>query len=102
LSKSALDIFCSALPDPPQLFDVAASLHGRESATLRCAGNDELTALACVAAARLFDTGPVTRRPQAPAEPVPAAAGAPVTAPGAPTARPAAAPAADRAVEWVA
>jgi hypothetical protein len=62
LSQAALDTFCTALPDAPQLFDVAGSLHCAEDIALRCAGNDELTALACVAAARLFDTGPVARR----------------------------------------
>jgi hypothetical protein len=62
LSQAALDTFCTALPDAPQLFDVATSLHGAEDIARRCAGNDELTALACVAAARLFDTGPVARR----------------------------------------
>lgn len=59
LSQAALDTFCTALPDTPQLLDVAASVHGDPAVTLRCAGSDELTALACVAAARLFDTGPV-------------------------------------------
>ncbi len=62
LSQAALDTFCTALPDAPQLFDVTSSLLGAADVALRCAGNDELTALACVAAARLFDTGPVTRR----------------------------------------
>jgi hypothetical protein len=61
LSQAALETFCTALPDAPQLFDVAASLHCSEDVALRCAGHDELTALACVAAARLHDTGPVAR-----------------------------------------
>jgi hypothetical protein len=69
LSQAALDTFCTALPDAPQLFDVAGSLHCAEDIALRCAGNDELTALACVAAARLFDTGPVARRQLATATP---------------------------------
>jgi hypothetical protein len=69
LSQAALDTFCTALPDAPQLFDVAGSLHCAEDIALRCAGNDELTALACVAAARLFDTGPVARRQPATATP---------------------------------
>jgi hypothetical protein len=71
LSQAALDTFCTALPDNPQLFDVAASLHGSEEIARRCTGHDELTALACVAAARLHDTGSVAggsadaaRRPQ--------------------------------------
>ncbi len=62
LSQAALDTFCTALPDAPQLLDVADSLHCAENIALRCAGNDELTALVCVAAARLFDTGAVARR----------------------------------------
>lgn len=62
LSRDALDTFCTALPDLPQLLDVAASLHGDPAITQRCAGSEELTALACVAAARLFDTGPVAPR----------------------------------------
>jgi hypothetical protein len=62
LSQAALDTFCTALPDAPQLFEVGQGLHCTEDIALRCAGNDELTALACVAAARLFDTGPVARR----------------------------------------
>ena len=62
LSQAGLDTFCTALPDAPQLLDLAASLHSAENIALRCAGNDELTALVCVAAARLFDTGPVVRR----------------------------------------
>jgi hypothetical protein len=66
LSQAALDTFCSALPDAPQLFDVVGSLHSTEEIALRCSGNDELAALACVAAARLFDTGPVARRQAAP------------------------------------
>jgi hypothetical protein len=61
LSQAALYTFCTALPDAPQLFDVAASLHCTEDIARRCAGHDELTALACVAAARLYDTGPVAR-----------------------------------------
>jgi hypothetical protein len=61
LSQAALDTFCTALPDAPQLFDVAAGLQCSEEIALRCAGHDELTALACVAAARLHDTGPVAR-----------------------------------------
>ncbi len=71
LSQAALDTFCTALPEAPQLFDVAASLRCAEDIALRCTGHDELTALACVAAARLFDTGPVAPRGAA------AAAGAP-------------------------
>jgi hypothetical protein len=66
LSQAALDTFCSALPDAPQLFDVVGSLHSTEEIALRCSGNDELAALACVAAARLFDTGPVAHRHAAP------------------------------------
>jgi hypothetical protein len=62
LSQAALDTFCTALPDAPQLFEVGQGLQCTEDIALRCAGNDELTALACVAAARLFDTGPVARR----------------------------------------
>jgi hypothetical protein len=66
LSQAGLDTFTSALPDSPQLFDVAGALHGSEELHQRCAGHDELTALACVAAARLFDTGIVAPRPAAP------------------------------------
>jgi hypothetical protein len=119
LSQDALDTFCTALPDAPQLFDVATSVHAGEEAARRCNGNDELTALVCVAAARLFDTGPVTRRnaasDSAPAAAVAAEVGraetfetasrAEAAAWGAraepPAAPPAASPA-DRGVEWVA
>lgn len=91
LSQAALDTFCTALPDAPQLFDVAHSVHSDEDIAQRCTGNDELTALACVAAARLFDTGPVARRTAAPAatatSPTTPAASAP-RAPAAPTASP--------------
>ena len=57
LSQAGLDTFTSALPESPQRFDVAEALLGSEELHRRCAGHDELTALACVAAARLFDTG---------------------------------------------
>jgi hypothetical protein len=81
LSQAALDTFCTALPDAPQLFDVAHSLHGDEDTARRCTGNDELTALACVAAARLFDTGPVAPRKVAPAASAAAMAAPPTTTP---------------------
>jgi hypothetical protein len=77
------------------LFDVAHSLHCAEDIALRCAGNDELTALACVAAARLFDTGPVAPRQR----PDPAATQTPTSAATAPAAFAATAPLTD-AVEW--
>jgi hypothetical protein len=66
LSQAGLETFCSALPDAPQLFDLAAMLHGTPELHARCNGHDEITALACVAATRLFDTGSVAARPQAP------------------------------------
>jgi len=65
LSQDGLETFCSALPDVPQLFNLQAAVHASEELLVRCAGHDELTALACVAATRLFDTGPVVRRPAA-------------------------------------
>ena len=61
LSQAALDTFCSALPDTPRLFDVGEALHCSDVLRDRCRGQDELTALTCVAAARLFDTGAVPR-----------------------------------------
>jgi hypothetical protein len=73
LSQAGLETFCSALPDAPQLFDLAAMLHGSPELHARCNGHDEITALACVAATRLFDTGSVAARPL-PAERAEAAA----------------------------
>ena len=52
LSQYGLDTFCSALPDSPQLLDLAALLHLSPELAARCSGHDELTALACVAATR--------------------------------------------------
>ena len=66
LSVAGQDTFCQALPEPPELFDLFAFLQAPPSVRARCTGSDELTALACVAAARLFDTGPVTARAPAP------------------------------------
>jgi hypothetical protein len=63
LSQAGLETFCSALPDAPQLFDLAAMVHSTPEMDARCNGHDELTALACVAATRLFDTGTVAVRP---------------------------------------
>jgi hypothetical protein len=70
LSQDGLETFCSALPDKPQLFQLDHLLHASPELHARCAGHDELTALACVAATRLFDTGPVVRRAAPPSDAV--------------------------------
>lgn len=59
LSDAGLETFCSALPDAPMLFDLRTRLRGSPELHERCLAHDELTALVCVATARLFDTGPV-------------------------------------------
>ena len=65
LSKDGLETFCSALPEAPQLFDLQGMLKGTAELHARCQGHDELTALACVAATRLFDAGSGVARPSA-------------------------------------
>lgn len=49
-----------SLPLAPQLFDAAQAFEGPDDALAAVAGHNDLTALACVAAARLLDA---TRRP---------------------------------------
>jgi hypothetical protein len=74
LSQAGLDTFTSALPEAPQLFDVTTALHCSDELRQRCAGHDELQALACVAAARLHDAGAVPARKRQAAVPEEAAA----------------------------
>lgn len=68
---------CAALPLQSRLFDLADAFELRAELRQRCAGHNDLTALACVAAARLFDLSAATITADAVAG---AAAGSPARA----------------------